>query len=68
MLPQEVELAEKKRKDELAEKQWFTNLKRWREWLNDPEKASRVREEIGKIDDPLAVPAFSANDRFGTTT
>jgi len=58
MLPQEVELAEKKRKDELAEKQWFTNLKRWREWLNDPEKASRVREEIGKIDDPLAVPAL----------
>jgi hypothetical protein len=58
MLPQEVELAEKKRKNDLAEKQWFINLKRWRAWLNDPEKVGQVRDELSKIDDPLAVPAL----------
>jgi hypothetical protein len=58
LLPQEVELAEQRRKNDLAEKQWFANLKRWRGWLNDPDKAGQVRAEVGKIDDPLAVPAL----------
>ncbi len=28
LLPQEVEIAEKKRKDDLAQKQWYASLKR----------------------------------------
>jgi hypothetical protein len=59
LLPQEVELAEQRRNKDLAEKQWYTNLKRWRGWLDDPGKASQVRDELSKIDDPLAVPALS---------
>jgi hypothetical protein len=58
LLPQEVELAEKKRKDDLAEKQWFTSFKRWRGWMDDSGKAAQVREEVNKINDPLAVPAL----------
>ena len=59
LLPQEVELEEKRHKNELAEKQWFTNLKRWRGWLDEPGKVAQVREEISKIDDPLAVAALA---------
>jgi hypothetical protein len=58
MLPQEVELAEQRRKNDLAEKQWYASLKRWRGWLDDPGRAEQVRNELGKIDDPLAVPAL----------
>ena len=58
LLPQEVELAEKRRKNDLAEKQWFINLKRWRGWLDDPARTAQVHEELSKIDDPAAVPAL----------
>jgi hypothetical protein len=33
LLPQEVELLEAGRRNDLAEKEWIANLKRWREWL-----------------------------------
>ena len=32
-LPQEIELMESARKEELAQKNWFANLKRWRGWF-----------------------------------
>lgn len=59
LLPQEVELEEQRHKSEMAEKQWFTNLKRWRGWLDEPGKVAQVREEVGSIDDPLAVAALA---------
>ena len=58
LLPQEVELAEKRRKNDLAEKQWFINLKHWRGWLDDPARTAQVHDELSKIDDPTAVPAL----------
>jgi hypothetical protein len=58
LLPQEVELAEQRRKNELAEKQWYANLKRWRGWLDDPGKADQVRDELSKINDPMAATAL----------
>ncbi|HTQ37547.1 MAG TPA: HEAT repeat domain-containing protein [Pirellulales bacterium] len=58
VFPQEKELLEQKRKDELAEKQWFITLKRWRGGLDDPTKADEVHDELTKLNDPTAVPAL----------
>jgi hypothetical protein len=58
-LPQEVELMEQHRKDDLAEKQWYANLKKWRAWYDDAGKTDQVHDELAKIDDPLAVPALT---------
>ncbi len=61
ILPQEVEMLELKRKDELAEKEWFQKLKRLREDLanRDVLKADRARESIRDIKDPYAVGALT---------
>ncbi|HZZ27156.1 MAG TPA: hypothetical protein VFE46_04040 [Pirellulales bacterium] len=58
VFPQERDLLEQKRKDDLAEKQWFTTLKRLRTGLDDPAKADQLHEELNKITDPFAVPAL----------
>ncbi len=58
-LPQEVELAENRRKAELVELQWFANIKRWRGWLNS-DKAPKALELIEQIADANAVPALRA--------
>lgn len=58
VLPQEVELLERKRQDELAEAQWRKKLKRWDGWL-DTEKAEEALRHIARIDDPYAVPALA---------
>lgn len=57
-LPQEVELMERKRKDELAEKEWFRKIKMWRESLNDPKKAEAARDGLRSISDPYATSAL----------
>jgi hypothetical protein len=58
--PQEVELIERKRKDELAEKSWFAKLKIWNDWMNNPrqDRAQAAVNEIAQILDPYAVPAI----------
>jgi hypothetical protein len=56
---QEIELLQKKREQEVAEKEWFQNLKRWRSWLND-DKRREALENIASIDDPAAVKALAA--------
>ena len=58
LLPQEIELLEKKHADDLAEKKWFTTLKQWRNWLDDPAKADQARDNIKQITDPTAVRAL----------
>jgi hypothetical protein len=58
LLPQEIELLEKKHADDLAEKKWFTTLKQWRNWLDDPTKADQARDNIKQITDPTAVRAL----------
>jgi len=55
---QEIELLERKRKVELAQKEWFQKINRWREWLGtdrDPEG----RAAILGITDPYAGPALA---------
>jgi hypothetical protein len=56
-LPQEVEILEQQRKNELAEKAWFTNLKRWHEWLAG-DRHDEATKCILDIRDPFAVPAI----------
>ncbi|HEY5315039.1 MAG TPA: HEAT repeat domain-containing protein [Pirellulales bacterium] len=55
-LPQEVEILEQLRKSELAEKTWYTNLKRWRDWLNG-DRRDEATKCILEIRDPSAVAA-----------
>ncbi len=57
MLPQEVRLKERGRKQELAEKEWFRRLKLWRGWLSGP-KSEQIQREISAIKDPYAVKAL----------
>ncbi len=54
VMPQEVELREEERKTDLAQKDWFKKLKRWRGWL-DGDRAPAAEEEIAAIKDPYAV-------------
>jgi hypothetical protein len=55
---QELELAERDRKNELAEKEWIIKVKRWRGWLNGS-KAVQGRQNLLAIDDPYAAKALS---------
>ena len=57
-LPQEIEIIEQERKDDLALKAWFANLKRWRDWLEGDRHDEAVKC-IREIKDPLAVRALS---------
>ncbi|MBS0210239.1 MAG: HEAT repeat domain-containing protein [Planctomycetes bacterium] len=57
-LRQEVEIAEEARKQELAEKAWATTLKRWREWLDVPDRQNEARRKFGDVSDPAAIPAL----------
>ena len=68
VFPQEVELLEQNRKDELAEKEWFGKLKRWRDELSgrDPLRAEKARDNIRAINDPYAVAALA--DYFNRET
>lgn len=55
-LRQEVEIAEESRKAELAEKAWATTLKRWREWLDVPDRSADARRKFSDITDATAIP------------
>jgi hypothetical protein len=56
-LPQEIELAENKQKQDLAEKEWFQKIKRWRDWLTG-DRGAQGRKNLSEITDPLAVKAL----------
>ncbi len=57
-LPQEIEIIEQERKDDLALKTWYASLKRWRDWL-DGERHDEAVRCIREIKDPLAVKALA---------
>jgi len=57
--PQEVELLENKRKQELGEKEWFQKIDRWRSWLGTEKREVAQRNILG-IEDPSAVRALCA--------
>jgi hypothetical protein len=54
---QEIDLMEKKRKQELDEKEWFKKLDTWRSWLPG-DRHETARESILAIDDPMAIKAL----------
>ncbi|HUY35969.1 MAG TPA: HEAT repeat domain-containing protein [Pirellulales bacterium] len=54
---QEVLIKERKRKAELAIKEWKGRLKRWRGWL-DSGRAAEATQQIDAINDPFAIPAL----------
>ncbi len=56
-LQQEVQILEQQRTNELSEKAWATNIKRWRQWL-DTDKRSEAQKNLLEIRDPLAIPAL----------
>ncbi len=58
-LPQEVELIERRQKEDAAERQWFGTLKRWRMWLDGSARADQARDSLLSIRDPYAVPALA---------
>jgi hypothetical protein len=58
MLPQEVDMAERLRKNKKETGEWFQKIKRWRGWL-DNERAHEAEELLLDITDPNAVPALS---------
>ena len=59
-LPQEVELLENRRKEELAEKDWYAKIRRWRLAVdNRPDRSDALQDELTAINDPAAVPALS---------
>jgi hypothetical protein len=57
--PQEIELMERTRKQELGQKEWNTKLKRWRASFVGG-KAEVVRQQMVEIRDPLAVKSLSS--------
>ena len=60
MLPQEIELLENERKENLARKDWGIKLKRWHAWLNT-DKAAQAEANIRAINDPYAALALARN-------
>jgi hypothetical protein len=58
LLPQEIEVIERRQKDDGAERQWVGTLKRWRTWLDESARGDQARESITTIRDPYAVPAL----------
>jgi len=58
-LPQEIELMESRRTADIAEKEWFQKINRWRGWLGT-EKGEQARQGLQAIDDPRAVKALAS--------
>jgi len=52
---QEIEILESRARNELAEKEWLSRLKKWRRELDDRDKSRLARESLSAINDPIAV-------------
>ncbi|MEX2140615.1 MAG: HEAT repeat domain-containing protein [Pirellulales bacterium] len=60
MLPQDVEIQERKRQTELAQKEWNIKLRRFRAQLDDRgPRAQAALAEFKTLSDPAAVPAIA---------
>ncbi len=57
-LPQQVDLAEAKRKRETAQRQWYRQLVQWRGDLGT-ERGEQASDAIIRIHDPFAVPGLA---------
>jgi HEAT repeats/PBS lyase HEAT-like repeat len=58
-LPQEVEIAERKGRDDGAERQWFARIKQLRAQLDDAARSQQARESLESISDPFALSALA---------
>lgn len=56
-LQQEVDLAEQRRGEELAKKNWYVKLSRWRSQLNGDRRHAAL-ENIRQVREPLAIEAI----------
>jgi hypothetical protein len=54
---QEVDLIENKQKQEVAEKEWYQSVDRWRGWLNG-NRSEQGKEKLLNIKDPMAASAL----------
>ena len=60
MLPQDVEIQERKRETEVAQKEWYLKLRRFRTQLGDRgPRAQAALAEFKTLSDPAAVPAIA---------
>lgn len=59
MNEQQIQLAESRRQQELAEKDWFRKVSQWREWLGT-ERHAMALQNLMTIDDRAAVKALAA--------
>ncbi len=57
---QEIELIDRKERQELAQKEWKTKLENLRRRVDKPAQSAEALEEIRGISDPAAVPAITA--------
>ena len=57
-LQQEIDLAEKKRKQDAAQQEWMRKLKMWRGWLGG-DRQQQAAENIRTINDPAAVKGLA---------
>ncbi len=55
---QEIELLERNRELETAQKEWYVKINRWRDWLAT-DRAGQARQNLLAIDDPLAARALA---------
>src|SRR5208282_2158573 len=58
LLPQEIEILEKKRNLDAAQQEWCIKMKLWRGWLGSG-RDQQARENILAITDPNAVKALT---------
>jgi len=55
---QEIEILERNREMEAAQKEWYVKINRWRDWLAT-DRAQQARQNLLAIQDPLAVRALA---------
>jgi phosphoglycolate phosphatase-like HAD superfamily hydrolase len=55
---QEIEILERNREMEAAQKEWYVKINRWRDWLTT-DRAQQARQNLLAIQDPLAVRALA---------
>ena len=58
LTPQELEIAEDKRKLDAAQQEWCQKLKRWRGWLGS-NRDQEARDNIAAVNDPMAVKGLA---------
>ncbi len=60
MLPQDIEIQERKQQTEKAQKEWYVSLRRLRTQLGDRgPRAQAALDELRSLSDPAAVPAIA---------